>query len=147
MRQGAPSRRAALAAVFLLFLAAAMAAAQEGVKSPFDYNPQTVETLKGLVVSVSPGVHDPTPQLVIIQVSTAGETLPVWLGPNWFVESRGLKISALDRVEVTGSRLRLDGRPVILAAQVKKGDKILKLRNDQGQPLWGPQPPAKANQP
>ncbi|OPY62846.1 MAG: hypothetical protein A4E57_03894 [Syntrophorhabdaceae bacterium PtaU1.Bin034] len=39
-------------------------------------------------------------------------------------------------VEVKGSRVNLAGKPVIIAAEVRKGEEILALRNDTGIPVW-----------
>ncbi len=63
--------------------------------------------------------------------------IPVILGPPWFVEKQELKIAALDRIEVTGSRITLKGKPAVIAAEVRKGDKVLRLREKNGTPLWG----------
>jgi len=64
------------------------------------------------------------------------ETLPVILGPAWYVEQQHFAIAAKDQVEVKGSRLSIQGQPTIIAQEVKKGDKVLKLRDDKGMPLW-----------
>jgi hypothetical protein len=64
------------------------------------------------------------------------ETLPVILGPAWYVEQEHFAIAAKDQVEVKGSRLSIQGQPTIIAQEVKKGDKVLKLRDDKGGPLW-----------
>jgi hypothetical protein len=40
-----------------------------------------------------------------------------------------------DAIEVKGSRVTVAGKPVIIAAEVKKGDKTLKLRDDGGIPV------------
>ncbi len=127
----------------LLVLALAVAAgAQEAVKSPFDYNPATVQTHRGLVVSVTPVAPGPIPQMVTVQLATDKETLTVWLAPSWFLEAQGFKVAGLDRLEVTGSRLVVDGRPLLLAAVVTKNGLSLRLRDEQGMPLWSRRPPA-----
>ncbi len=101
------------------------------------FNPNTVETLAGEVVGVeaitpmkgmSYGVH--------LMLKTEKETLSVHLGPGWFVENQDVKIEAKDKVEVTGSRVTFDGKPAIIAAQVKKGDGTLVLRDGNGFPVW-----------
>jgi hypothetical protein len=63
--------------------------------------------------------------------------LTVLLGPSWFIEGQDFPIAALDRVEVKGSRLLLEGKNVVVAAEIRKGDKVLRLRDGQGAPLWG----------
>lgn len=39
-------------------------------------------------------------------------------------------------MEVTGSRVTFDGKPAIIAAEVKKGGETLKLRDEKGRPVW-----------
>ena len=101
------------------------------------YDPKTVETISGEVVSVEKipatkgrgdGVH--------LTLKTDKETIPVHLGPGWYIEHQDTKIEPKDRVDVTGSRVLSEGKPAIIAAEVKKGNEILKLRDDNGFPFW-----------
>ena len=101
------------------------------------YDPKTVETIRGEVVSVdvirpekgmSLGVH--------LMVKTEKETISVHLGPAWYIKRQDIKIGPKDKVEITGSRITLDGKPTIIAAEVKKGDEILRLRDENGYPAW-----------
>jgi hypothetical protein len=71
-----------------------------------------------------------------VTIKTDKETLPVVLGPAWYVEQQHFAIVARDTVEVTGARMAIQGQPSLIAAEVKKGGQILKLRDDQGIPLW-----------
>jgi hypothetical protein len=88
------------------------------------------------------------PDRVRLTVKTDKGTIPVFLGPNWFIEKQGMKISALDQIQVTGSRIMVRGKPVIIAAEVKKGDQVLKLRDERGAPLWSaPKRPSQARPP
>jgi|WetSurMetagenome_2_1015567.scaffolds.fasta_scaffold236637_1 hypothetical protein len=64
------------------------------------------------------------------------ETVSVHLGPSWFLEKQKLKVAAGDKITVTGSRITYQDKPAIIAAEVKKGDELLKLRDDNGRPLW-----------
>lgn len=41
-----------------------------------------------------------------------------------------------DVIEVKGSRVTVAGKQVVIAAEVKKGDALLKLRDDSGVPVW-----------
>ena len=104
------------------------------------YNPKTVETLSGEVVSVdkftpnksmSSGVH--------FTLKTEKATIPVHLGPGWFMEKQAVIIAAGDKVDVTGSRIMYQGKPAIIAAEVKKSDQVLKLRDAAGIPAWAGQ--------
>jgi hypothetical protein len=101
------------------------------------YDPKTVETISGEVVSVdkitpikgmSCGVH--------MTVKTDKETISVHMGPGWFIENQDIKIEPKDKVEVKGSRITFEGAPAIIAAEVKKGDDTLILRDENGFPAW-----------
>jgi len=98
---------------------------------------KTVETLTGDVVSVdkitpmkgmSHGMH--------LMLKTDKETISVHLGPSWYIENQDIKIDPKDKVEVKGSRISFEGKPAIIAAEVKKGKEILKLRDEKGVPAW-----------
>jgi hypothetical protein len=110
-----------------------------GMGSPYQrmYNPATVETVSGEVISVNKmtpskgmgaGVH--------LQLKTAKETIPVHLGPSWYIDRLDARIEKGDAIEVKGSRVTVAGKQVIIAAEVKKGDATLKLRDDSGIPVW-----------
>ncbi len=101
------------------------------------YDPATVETVSGEVLEVRqfmprPGMH----QGVHLLLKTDGETISVHLGPAWFLENQDVMIEPKDRIEVTGSRITFDGKPAIVAAEVKKGEENLILRDKNGFPAW-----------
>lgn len=110
-----------------------------GMNSPYQrmYNPATVETLSGEII----GIESATPMNgmdngVHLSVKTAQETINVNLGPEWFVERLDTKLAMGDKVEVKGSRVTISGKAAIIAAEVKKGDEVLALRNEAGIPAW-----------
>jgi hypothetical protein len=107
--------------------------------SAFEYNPQSVVTLKGIITAISPGAASDLPEPVFLTLQTEQGKVQVFVGPNWFVEEQGVKLAALDRVEVTGSRMTDKGRIILFAAEIKKGDRVLKLRTPEGRPFWGGQ--------
>ncbi|MFI5394336.1 MAG: DNA-binding protein [Candidatus Binatia bacterium] len=106
------------------------------------YNPKTVETVSGEVVSVEEihgkgwgggrgggyGVH--------LILKSDQEEIAVHIGPSWYLDKHGLSIAPGNRIEVRGSRITFQGKPAIIAAEVKKGDQSLKLRDDDGLPAW-----------
>jgi hypothetical protein len=101
------------------------------------YDPKTVETISGEVISVdritpnkgmAGGIH--------MNVKTDKETISVHLGPSFYIENQDVKLQAKDKVEVKGARTTFGGKPAIIAAEVKKGDEVLKLRDDTGFPAW-----------
>ncbi|MBI4522244.1 MAG: DNA-binding protein [Deltaproteobacteria bacterium] len=101
------------------------------------YDAKTVETISGEVIKVdritprkgmSAGVH--------MTVKTEKEEISVHLGPEWYLQNQDVKIEPKDKVEVKGSRITFGGKPALIAAEVKKGDEVLKLRDDNGFPAW-----------
>jgi len=101
------------------------------------YNPATVETLAGTVEAVDKvtpmkgmnfGIH--------VVLKTDKETISVHLGPEWFVERLDTKIQKGDTIGVKGSRVSFNGKPAVIAAEVKKGDSTLVLRDSAGVPAW-----------
>ncbi len=101
------------------------------------YNPQTVETIRGQVVRVETatpmrgmgrGVH--------LVVRTDSGTIPVHLGPSWFIENQETQIEPDDQVEITGSQITINGRPALIASQVRKDGQVLQLRDPSGRPVW-----------
>jgi hypothetical protein len=102
-----------------------------------DYDAKTVETIGGKVLSV----EKTTPAKrrgywVEAMLQTKEGTIPVQLGPLWYVRVQTPRIEANDIITVTGSRLTLDGRSVIVAADINKGNEILRLRDHNGVPFW-----------
>ncbi|MDD2901966.1 MAG: DNA-binding protein [Syntrophales bacterium] len=135
-------RLAVVAAIIMALTLAGSAWAQRGMGSGFGYgriyNPQTVENVSGQVVSVDTmsrgdyqGVH--------LTVKTDKETIAVHLGPSWYLDQQKMIFAPKDTVEITGSRVTFDGKPAIIAAEVKKGGQSLKLRDATGIPLWAGQ--------
>jgi hypothetical protein len=39
-------------------------------------------------------------------------------------------------MRIRGSRVVIDGRPVVIAAELAKGDRVLVLRDEKGYPAW-----------
>jgi hypothetical protein len=67
---------------------------------------------------------------------TARGEIPVHLGPSWFVDRQTVRLAVRDRIEVTGSRVIYDGKPALIAAEVRRGREILRLRTAAGIALW-----------
>ncbi len=101
------------------------------------YNPATVETVSGVIESVDKitpikgmyaGIH--------LVLKTDRESIAVHLGPEWYIERQDVKLEKGDKIEVKGSRITFDGKPAIIAAECKKGDSVLILRDSAGFPAW-----------
>ena len=101
------------------------------------YNVKSVVTVQGTVKRVEKivpmkgmgyGIH--------MILKTQSETIPVHLGPTWYVEKQRVQFESGDVVEVTGSRVYCDGKPIILAANIKKDDLTATYREPSGLPAW-----------
>jgi len=101
------------------------------------YDPAKVETISGTVESVGTAV--PMKGMyaaATLTVKTDKETIAVHLGPEWYIGRLDTKIAKGDAIEVKGSRVTFADKPAIIAAEVKKGDNILVLRDSAGIPVW-----------
>jgi len=110
-----------------------------GMGTPYQggYNPATVENITGEVISIEKTV--PMRRMnegLALVVKTEKETITVHLGPTWYLERLDAKIVKGDKVEIMGARTTLAGKPIVLAAEVKKGDNVLVLRDASGVPVW-----------
>src|SRR3990172_3967011 len=92
-----------------------------------NYNPATVETVRGTVTDINTagtwGLH--------VTLKNEKETISVHLGPEWFVKEK-LSIAKGDSITVIGSRVKQGGVDVIIAKSVQKNGITLVLRDDNG---------------
>ena len=110
-----------------------------GMGTPYSglYNPALADTLIGEVVKVEKVTPiKGMPYGVQILLKTEKETIPVHLGPGWYVERLDVKIVKGDKVEIKGARINLQDKPTIIAAEIKKGEAVLVLRDANGVPVW-----------
>jgi hypothetical protein len=63
-------------------------------------------------------------------------TLEVHLGAIDCWKANGFELAKGDSIEVTGSKAKVDDAEVLLAREVKKGEKTVTLRDAQGVPAW-----------
>ena len=110
-----------------------------GMGNPYqrNYNPATVETISGVVESVNQvtPIKGMSPGIELI-VKTDKETIPVHLGPAYYIERLDVKLEKGDKIEVKGSRVTISGKATIIAGEIRRGDSVLKLRDDAGIPIW-----------
>jgi hypothetical protein len=100
------------------------------------YELKTVESLNGEVISVDEITTNGKSSGVHLTLKTENETISVHLGPSWFINNQDTRIEKQDTIEVKGSRVQFDGKPAIIAAEIMKGDQTLKLRDENGIPVW-----------
>jgi hypothetical protein len=100
------------------------------------FDPKTVETLDGTIVKVLVIKKKKMAEGIHLTVKTDGETIPVHLGPAWYVENQDMTLAAGDAIEVRGSRVTYAGKPAIIAVEIRLGDDVLVLRDEDGFPRW-----------
>lgn len=70
------------------------------------------------------------------EVDTGTNVVSVHLGPRWFIQRQDVALKAKQHVEVAGSDVTIEGRPVLVATRVKTDDGVLHLRDANGVPSW-----------
>jgi hypothetical protein len=100
------------------------------------YDARTTATFSGEVAALEQRGGGRRGGGVRIELRTSEGTLPVHIGPSWFLEEQGLHVAAGDKLEVTGSRITFDGKPAVIAQVVKRGSTAVALRDIAGIPVW-----------
>jgi hypothetical protein len=105
------------------------------------YDPKTITTVKGAVESL--GTLPPTagtPNAIrYALLKTEQGNIRVYLCPDWYLDQQKISLAVGDQLEVTGSKVTMEGQPAIIAKDLKKGDKTVALRDDKGSSAWPPQ--------
>lgn len=69
-------------------------------------------------------------------VKTNQETIEIHLAPSWFLAEQDFAVTPQEKITVIGSRINIDGEEAIIAREIKKGDRTILLRDENGIPLW-----------
>ncbi len=138
-------------ATLLLVVVSAIAIGQEvivngnaGLNADSSYNrlysTKTVKTFKGVVTGIqsAPPMNGVGNVVTYVVKAQNGGTAIVDVGPEWFVNNQKTRIKMKDRVQVTGSKVLVDGRGIIIAEMIvkEKGKEVLTLRAPDGRPYW-----------
>jgi hypothetical protein len=100
------------------------------------YDLSTVETITGEIVNIEKIPGKMVKYGIHLMVKTPKETISVHLGPDWYIENQEEKLESGDKVTIKGSRITYEEKPAIIAAEVKRGEDTLILRDENGYPLW-----------
>jgi DNA/RNA endonuclease YhcR with UshA esterase domain len=106
------------------------------VRGARNYDPQTETTIKGTIEAVNQvhgrqgccGEH--------LSLNTGTALVQVHVGPAAYVKQQQFSFVKGDEIEVTGSKIELNGKDVIIAREIRKQGKTLVLRSPQGIPNW-----------
>jgi hypothetical protein len=96
--------------------------------SAFDAN--AIVAMYGVVTAI-----ERAPREVRLSVRVGTQTISVRLGPARFVDAL-ISFAEADAVQFTGSSVVIDGQPSVLATEVTRGGKTVRLRQDDGTPLF-----------
>jgi len=129
-----------ISAIFSLLLAGgAIAHSSGGPRIHYStlYNPATVETLRGEIVSLGKTISgNGKAYCETLTLKTAKGSIWVILKPENYRPKTNLRLQSKDQVEITGSCLALAGKTAIIAARVTKGGDTMVLREPTGRPVW-----------
>jgi hypothetical protein len=107
-----------------------------GGMGPRLYNPQTVTTVTGEVEKLEELSMGRNMAFREVILKTDQGSLKVHLGPSWYLDEKKFAVKAGDTVSVTGSKVTLNNQPALIAREVTVNSTTLKLRDDQGLPVW-----------
>jgi hypothetical protein len=139
---------ACLAALFLVSIATVTSSAQQGFgrmggrggtksEGQQKYDTSQVETVSGEVAAVKDiETKNGKTSGVGLELNTGGQNLLVYLGPHIYVDLQNVSIIPGDNVEIKGVKITLEGQIILLAGEVRKDGEVLKLRDNNGAPLW-----------
>ncbi|NLX04082.1 MAG: PRC-barrel domain containing protein [Phycisphaerae bacterium] len=103
-----------------------------------NFDPEQIQTIRGTIQSVGTFRPDTNalPGLRLRVKTTDGGTVTVYAGPEAYAHRQGIEFYYGDRVTVKGSSTKVNGRSVLMAGQIQKGDQTLELRSPTGEPKW-----------
>jgi hypothetical protein len=107
-----------------------------GGMGPRLYDPQTVTTVTGQVEKLEELSMGQNMAFREVILKTDQGSLKVHLGPGWYLDEKKFVVKAGDTVSATGSKVTLNNQPALIAREVTVNGATLKLRDDQGLPVW-----------
>ena len=94
----------------------------------------TVEEVK-IIPGPSEGVH--------LMLKSGSDTLLVHVAPESFLKEMEVSFDKGDNLEITGSKIKVDGQDELLARTITKSGNELTLRDKKGMPIWSLWDPGK----
>lgn len=127
--------------MFLVLLVAAavptIAFAQKAAETAMPkYDVSKEVKIKGTIDDVKEMAMGKGEAGIHLMVKTATETIEVRLCPSGYLKDFEVQFAKGQQVEVTGSKIKVDDKDVILAREVVQGNNTVTLRDKQGGPVW-----------
>ena len=134
--------------IFVLFFSSlALCPAQEknmkgwGINDPYNrlYDVQEIDTIKAVVREIKeitplPGM---APGLGMEIEEKGGDRYLVHICPLAYKDAASIGLKKGDKIDLRGCLVEIDGKEVIMAAKIKKDEKVIKVRlTSDGKPFW-----------
>jgi sporulation protein YlmC with PRC-barrel domain len=102
------------------------------------FNPESITTISGVIRSV--GIFTPewgnAPGLKLAVEIGEGESVVIHCGPENYALQEKIDFKPDTYVTITGSKVTIGDESVIMASEIKVGNKTLLLRDSLGAPKW-----------
>jgi hypothetical protein len=121
-------------ALALMWLALPAVAQKTDEAPKYDVKAEVI--VKGTVEEIKE-VTNPKGQVgIYLMVKSDAEILEVRLCPNSFLKEFEVVFNKGDQLTITGSKVKVEEKQVILARQIEFGNNKITLRDPQGVPVW-----------
>jgi hypothetical protein len=87
-----------------------------------------VDTIESPGHSPLLGVH--------LKIIVKGQEIDTYLGPTDFIKDMEITFSKGDVLRISGMKVMIGGKRIILAREISRGGTVLYLRDQTGQPNW-----------
>jgi len=131
--------------LFLMALPALAAPVTDGWERDGKYNhffdSRSMVSITGQITKID-REYRPLPDMAVglaVTVKTKkGKSYLVEVGPSWFTSffARKWDVKVGDTVDIRGSEVTIEDKPVIMAVWGKKGDLAMTVRSLKGAPVW-----------
>ena len=100
------------------------------------YDPATEITIRDVVLGKRYVRLDGDHTGVIVKLQPGGDFIDVLAGTTKYMFNSDFDLQITDKLMVTGSRIVVNGRPLLLAKTLYLGDREILLRDKDNYPLW-----------
>lgn len=104
------------------------------------YDSSKIKTIEGKITKIDTVSTDYTRfASLLIFVKSDKEEHRVYLSPVWFLDDEKINIRKGKKIKITGSHVTYLDKPHIVTKEFEFDEKKIKLRNDDGFPVWAGQ--------
>jgi hypothetical protein len=125
-----------VAAILAAFFFSCLVASAHVVDPPTAYDRNAEITLAGIVVEVDSEAAPDGAVGVHLLLKTEREIVTVHVAPARFIGENNFWFQTDDHIEITGARVFRTGRSALWARMIVKDGKTLRVRDENGRPLW-----------